>query len=181
MGVGIVKGIARTSVVILLVVALTAGFSGFAFADGVDVRTPAGKEALYKVKLPSKLPARASDDPSIAKDPMKFYSLAYYLYDQGLDVWLANYRGRGREPSRSHALAQCVYSQRFNNLCEYYRNGPPGCQSIMPVAPNAKTRNPADRFKVMPGTAHLDLANGLRAPFQLFPLISKWIASLGSD
>lgn len=442
------KRIARTSIIILLVIALTAGFAGFAFANGsdpenyrvatkdgadlalehyrpeptaafndgaqpvlimpgmvansntFDVRTPAGKEALYKVKLPANLPAWAADDPFIERDHMKFYSLAYYLYDQGLDVWLANYRGQGRPPSRSygrgdaaidtygiydvetfvskvreltgkrpiymghsmgstmiyvylqgakygpekyrrvvsdpalvternagtgpgaikgivdldgpvvpvfnmyprgitwlallpafyldirpvlglvgenvgsvgmtllrllaalkmilpkpiydwisvifsvnpanidpnvmkymagyvadgihsHSVAQYAYSLRFNNLHEYYRDGYLGWQRIMPVAPNpkdglysysenmskislpslviadatyditdpkdiewfynAKTRNAADKFKVMPKTAHLDVVNGLRAPYETFPLISEWISSLGSD
>jgi len=64
-----------------------------------DVRTPAGK--TYNVTLPANLPDWARGDPYIARDPMKFFSMAYYLYDQGYDVWLSNYRGQGRGESSS--------------------------------------------------------------------------------
>jgi len=64
-----------------------------------EVRTPEG--ASYKdVKLPKQLPDWAVGDPFIVEDPMKFYSLAYYLWDQGYDVWTVNYRGEGRDDMR---------------------------------------------------------------------------------
>jgi pimeloyl-ACP methyl ester carboxylesterase len=36
---------------------------------------------------------------------MKYYSLAYYLWKQGYDVWSANYRGEGRNPVKSGGAA----------------------------------------------------------------------------
>lgn len=55
----------------------------------------------YAVKLPQRLADWARNDPYVKADPLKYYSLAYYLWDQGYDVWLADYRGEGREPVRS--------------------------------------------------------------------------------
>jgi pimeloyl-ACP methyl ester carboxylesterase len=46
---------------------------------------------------------------------------------------------------------------------------------------DAKTRNPLDEFHLMPGTAHLDVVNGLRAPYETFPTIGAWLERLGSD
>jgi pimeloyl-ACP methyl ester carboxylesterase len=63
-----------------------------------DVWTPPGKS--YAPQLPP-LPDWARRDPYIKKDPMRYYSLAHYLWLQGYDVWLANYRGQGREPYMS--------------------------------------------------------------------------------
>jgi hypothetical protein len=37
----------------------------------------------------------------IKADKMRYYSLAHYLWLQGYDVWLANYRDTGRAPMRS--------------------------------------------------------------------------------
>jgi pimeloyl-ACP methyl ester carboxylesterase len=65
----------------------------------LDVHTPPGK--TYDLQLPSPLAAWARRDPYIKKDPMRYYSLAHYLWLQGYDVWLANYRGAGREPYMS--------------------------------------------------------------------------------
>ena len=67
--------------------------------DYFDVRTPAGKN--YDLQLPSPLPRWARRDPYIQRDPMRYYSLPHYLWLKGYDVWLANYRGQGREPYRS--------------------------------------------------------------------------------
>ncbi|MHB8895917.1 MAG: alpha/beta hydrolase [Candidatus Geothermincolia bacterium] len=64
-----------------------------------DVRTPAGER--YNFPLPADLAAWARNDPYVAVDHLKYYSMAYYLYDQGYDVWCANYRGEGRAPFRS--------------------------------------------------------------------------------
>ncbi len=61
-----------------------------------DIHTPEGQ--TYDVKLPSPLASWAKGDKYIKKDPMKYYSLAHYLWLQGYDVWLANYRGEGKEP-----------------------------------------------------------------------------------
>ncbi|OFW56402.1 MAG: hypothetical protein A2W01_06260 [Candidatus Solincola sediminis] len=61
-----------------------------------DVRTPEGEN--YDVELPDPLAAWARGDKYIKRDPMRYYSLAHYLWLQGYDVWLANYRGEGREP-----------------------------------------------------------------------------------
>jgi len=63
-----------------------------------DVWIPPGKS--YSPQLPS-LPDWARRDPYIKKDPMRYFSLAHYLWLQGYDVWLANYRGQGREPYMS--------------------------------------------------------------------------------
>lgn len=64
-----------------------------------DLRTPAGER--YDFPLPADLAAWAKNDPYVAADHLKYYSMAYYLYDQGYDVWCANYRGQGRAPYRS--------------------------------------------------------------------------------
>jgi pimeloyl-ACP methyl ester carboxylesterase len=61
-----------------------------------DIRTPAGE--TYNCKLPSTLASWAKGDPYIQKDHLRYYSLAHYLWLQGYDVWMANYRGEGREP-----------------------------------------------------------------------------------
>lgn len=53
-------------------------------------------------KLPASLPDWARNDPLIAKDPLKLYSMAYYLYSRGYDVFLANYRGQGSGDMASH-------------------------------------------------------------------------------
>ncbi|MBC7246996.1 MAG: alpha/beta fold hydrolase [Actinobacteria bacterium] len=64
-----------------------------------DLHTPEGESC--GVKLPSDLADWAKGDPYVNADPMRYYSLAYYLWDQGYDVWLVNYRGEGRDPVRS--------------------------------------------------------------------------------
>jgi hypothetical protein len=57
--------------------------------------TPEGEH--YDVKLPSHLAPWAKKDKYIESDPIKYYSLAHFLWNQGYDVWLFNYRGEGRE------------------------------------------------------------------------------------
>jgi hypothetical protein len=46
---------------------------------------------------------------------------------------------------------------------------------------DSKTRSALDEYHVMPGTSHVDLVNGLRAPFDTFPAIGSWLRKLGSD
>src|SRR4030042_6012656 len=65
----------------------------------LDVHTPPGK--TYDLQLPSPLASWARRDPYVKKDPLRYYSLPHYLWLQGYDVWLANYRGMGREPYAS--------------------------------------------------------------------------------
>lgn len=67
-----------------------------------DVRTPEGEK--YDIKLPAELAPWANGDKYIKKDPMKYYSMAHYLWLQGYDVWMANYRGEGREPCLSGGM-----------------------------------------------------------------------------
>ncbi|AAB90123.1 alpha/beta fold hydrolase domain-containing protein [Archaeoglobus fulgidus] len=57
--------------------------------------TPPELKDLYKTQLPSELADWAVGDERIQQDPMLYYSLAYYLWKQGYDVWLVNYRGTG--------------------------------------------------------------------------------------
>lgn len=78
---------------VILMPGLTANINYF------DIRTPEGEN--YSVTLPANLASWAAGDPYIQADPMKYYSLPYYLWKQGYDVWLANYRGQGRYPVRS--------------------------------------------------------------------------------
>ncbi len=73
---------------------LTAGI--MANINCFDIYTPEGK--TYNIELPSPLADWAAHDKYIKKDPMRYYSLAHYLWNQGYDVWLANYRGMGRDP-----------------------------------------------------------------------------------
>jgi pimeloyl-ACP methyl ester carboxylesterase len=61
-----------------------------------DTRTPPGEN--WKVTLPSPLASWAKGDKYIQKDHMRYYSMAHFLWLQGYDVWMANYRGEGREP-----------------------------------------------------------------------------------
>lgn len=43
----------------------------------------------------------AREDSYIEEDPMRYYSLAYYLWLKGYDPWFANYRGVGRNEFES--------------------------------------------------------------------------------
>jgi pimeloyl-ACP methyl ester carboxylesterase len=78
---------------IILMPAFSANFNEF------DVHTPEGEN--YQVKLPSPLATWARGDKYIQKDHMRYYSIAHYLWRQGYDIWLVNYRGQGRTPYRS--------------------------------------------------------------------------------
>jgi Serine aminopeptidase, S33 len=64
-----------------------------------DVRTPPGEK--YKLRMPAQLEPWASGDKYIQNDNMRYHSLAHYLWRQGYDVWMVNYRGEGRTPYRS--------------------------------------------------------------------------------
>ncbi len=64
-----------------------------------DVHTPEGAD--YGLQLPQDLAAWADGDPYLQEDPMRYYSLAYFLWSRGYDVWLANYRGQGRDEAMS--------------------------------------------------------------------------------
>ncbi len=66
------------------------------------MQTPVGRESSYKdMKLPEPLAEWAKGDPYIAQDPMLYYSIAHYLWSQGYDPWIANYRGVGRGDCKS--------------------------------------------------------------------------------
>lgn len=71
----------------------------FANFNCYDVFTPAGES--YDVKLPARLAPWARGDRAVADDPMRYYNMAHYLWTQGYDAWLVNYRGQGRTPFRS--------------------------------------------------------------------------------
>ncbi|MCX8172174.1 MAG: lysophospholipase, partial [Archaeoglobaceae archaeon] len=59
------------------------------------LHTPENLKGVYRLQLPENLADWAKNDPRIQKDPMLYYSLAYYLWKKGYDVWLVNYRGTG--------------------------------------------------------------------------------------
>ncbi|MCG8312078.1 MAG: lysophospholipase [Pseudomonadales bacterium] len=79
---------------ILLFPGITLNFNQF------DVHTPQG-ERRYDFEVPSSAPAFIRRDRTIRNDPMKYFSMAHYLYLQGYDVWMANYRGVGRGDFKS--------------------------------------------------------------------------------
>lgn len=76
---------------------LTPGF--FCNINYFDVHTP--EFECYRLRLPDVLAPWAAQDPYVQQDPMRYYSMAHYLWTQGYDVWLANYRAEGRVPYRS--------------------------------------------------------------------------------
>jgi hypothetical protein len=55
----------------------------------------------YDVSLPDDLAEWAQGDENIERDPMLYYSMAYYLWAQGYDPWFANYRGTGYGEAKS--------------------------------------------------------------------------------
>lgn len=64
--------------------------------------TPEKKKAQYKnMKLPAEIADWAVDEPFVSADPMRYYSIAHYLWVKGYDVWMANYRNTGRGKYRS--------------------------------------------------------------------------------
>lgn len=78
---------------VILVAGLACNFEFY------DAHTPEG--VVFDEKLPEDLAPWAEGDPHIQADPMKYYSMAYYLWKMGYDPWLANYRGQGRGEFRS--------------------------------------------------------------------------------
>lgn len=73
---------------VLCMPGLSANFNEF------DIHTPEWES--YNLTLPDPLAPWAQGDPYIQADHLKYYSTAHYLWNQGYDVWLANYRGEGR-------------------------------------------------------------------------------------
>lgn len=60
-------------------------------------------------QLPGELPDWAVGDEEIARDPVKLYSMGYYLYSQGYDVYLTNYRGQGRGETEAYGYSNaCI-------------------------------------------------------------------------
>lgn len=49
----------------------------------------------YNITLPNEIADWAKGDENLEKDPMLYYSIAYYLWKMGFDPWFANYRGIG--------------------------------------------------------------------------------------
>ena len=59
--------------------------------------TPAARAADYAgMALQDPLASWAVGDSFIAEDPLRYYSIAHYLWLTGYDPWFANYRGTGR-------------------------------------------------------------------------------------
>ncbi len=64
--------------------------------------TPPDRKDDYKnMKLPEPIAEWAVGDVYIEADPMRYYSLAHYLWLKGYDPWFANYRGTGRGEFKS--------------------------------------------------------------------------------
>ncbi len=78
-------------------------FPGFLFNNNLfNARTPPERQRAYStLKLPQTLAPWAVGDPYIENDHMRYYSFAHYLWTQGYDVWLSQYRGHGRGAFKS--------------------------------------------------------------------------------
>lgn len=93
----------KTSQPVLLFPAFMMNMNGFLG------HTPAERAIGYsEMVLPESLAAWAVDDPFVAVDPMRYHSFAHYLWTQGYDVWLGNFRGTGRGDFKSDRGA--IYS-----------------------------------------------------------------------
>ncbi|MFX1393983.1 MAG: alpha/beta hydrolase [Promethearchaeota archaeon] len=55
----------------------------------------------------------AKGDKNIEEDSLLYFSLAYYLWSQGYDPWLANYRGVGYGPMKSGGMLPSVTMDDF--------------------------------------------------------------------
>lgn len=81
---------------ILLIPGIMANINYF-----ISYSTPRLKQLYPNVTLPANLSAWAVNDKNIQKDPLLYYSIAYYLWAQGYDVWLVNYRSVGYAEMKS--------------------------------------------------------------------------------
>ncbi len=64
--------------------------------------TPADREIYYDdMELDQPIAEWAIGDEYIEDDPMRYFSLAHYLWLKGYDPWFANYRGIGRGEFKS--------------------------------------------------------------------------------
>lgn len=74
------------------------------------VRTTAETKNLYRdFELDKdKIAEWAKDDIYVQKDPMLYYSIAYYLWKFGYDVWLSHYRGTGVGALKSELNSQGI-------------------------------------------------------------------------
>lgn len=59
------------------------------------------RKAYAGMTLPEPVAGWAKNEPYIAADPMRYYSIAHYLWVKGYDPWLVNYRGTGRGEFKS--------------------------------------------------------------------------------
>ncbi|MBN1495721.1 MAG: hypothetical protein JXA07_03070 [Spirochaetes bacterium] len=63
------------------------------------------KEKYSEMTLPEDMASWAVGDTFIENDHMMYYNLAYFLWKQGYDPWLGNYRGTGRGEMKSEGPA----------------------------------------------------------------------------
>lgn len=63
--------------------------------------TPRIAQLYPNITLPVTLASWAQNDVRIKNNPLLYYSLAYYLWKSGYDVWLLNYRGVGMDEMKS--------------------------------------------------------------------------------
>lgn len=67
---------------------------------------PECKRRYRGMQLRTPLPAWAKDDPYIKDDPMLYFNLGHFLWNQGYDPWFVNYRGVGRGALKSQGHPQ---------------------------------------------------------------------------